>query len=195
MRILMVYSHPVAESFGASMRDAALMGLHEAGHEVKLIDLYEEEFEPRLSRQERLDYEDQTKNTVNVLDRVEKLQWAEGLVFVFPTWWYGLPAMLSGWFDRVWVPGVAFKIAQSGKVIEPNLRNIELVAGITSCGSPWWWMKLMGEPQRRIIMRGLAALFSKGCKKKWLAIYNMDSASPEARGKYLAKIAREMRSF
>jgi len=193
MRILMVYSHPVAESFVSAMRDAALKGLHEAGHEVRLIDLYAEDFDPRLSRQERLDYEDQAKNTAHVASHVEKLQWAEGLVLVFPTWWYGLPSMLHGWFDRVWVPGVAFKMAQCGKVIEPNLRNIELVAGITSCGSPWWWMKFVGEPQRRIVMRGLAALFRKGCKKKWLAIYKMDSASPEARAKYLAKIACEMR--
>ena len=193
MRILMVYSHPVAESFGSTMRDAALAGLREGGHEIRLTDLYAEDFDPRLSRQERLDYEDQQRNTLNVAAHVEMLQWAEGLVLVFPTWWYGLPAMLHGWFDRVWVPGVAFKMRDGGKVIEPNLRNIRLVIGITSCGSPRWWMKLVGEPQKRIVMRGLRALFHGSCRKKWLVIYKMDSASQKDREKYLAKIAREMR--
>jgi len=192
MRLLMVYSHPVPESFVAAMRDAALAGLGEAGHEVKLIDLYAENFDPRLSREERLDYEDPQRNTIHVAGHIEKLRWAEGLIFVFPTWWYGLPAMLHGWLDRVWVPGVAFQIRDGGKVIEPNLRNIKLVVGITSCGSPCWWMKIVGEPQKRIIMRGLRALFHKHCRKKWLTIYKMDSASPEARQKYLTRITREM---
>lgn len=192
MRILMVYSHPVSESFVASMRDAALAGLQAAGHEVDLLDLYAENFDPRLSREERLDYENPQRNTLAVTDHVERLRKADGVVFVFPTWWYGLPAMLHGWLDRVWVPGVAFKIREGGKVIEPNLRNIRLVVGITSCGSPFWWMKIVGEPQRRIIMRGLRALFHSACRRKWLAIYKMDSASPEDRQKYLDKISREM---
>jgi len=193
MRLLMIYSHPVSESFGAAMRDAALAGLSEGGHEVKLIDLYAENFDPRLSREERLDYENPQRNTANTAGHVEKLRWAEGLIFVFPTWWYGLPAMLHGWLDRVWVPGVAFEIRDGGKVIEPNLRNIQLVVGITSCGSPGWWMKIVGEPQKRIIMRGLRALFHKRCRKKWLTIYKMDSASPLARQKYLTRITGEMR--
>lgn len=192
MRVLVVYCHPVAESFCAAMRDAALAGLSQAGHETRLIDLYAEGFEPRMSREERVAYEDHPRNAANVGTHVEAIGWAEGIVFVFPTWWYGLPAMLSGWLDRVWLPGVAFLMPDEGRVIKPNMTHIRLIAGITSCGSPWWWMKLMGEPQRRIILRGLSALCARSCRKLWLAHYKMDSSTEPERRKYLERIRAEM---
>ena len=192
MKVLVVYAHPVSESFVAAMRDAALKGLAQAGHEIRLVDLYAENFEPRLSRQERLDYEDETKNTAQVRKHIDDLEWAEGLVFVFPTWWYGLPAILKGWFDRTFAPGIAFHMADAGKVIRPALTNIRLLVGITSCGSPWWFAKYVGEPHRRIIMRGIRALCARRCKTVWMAIFNMDSASAEARTRYLRKIETRM---
>lgn len=192
MRVLLVYAHPVAESFGAAMRDAALRGLARAGHEVRVVDLYAENFEPRLSRQERLDYQDETKNTFQVRKHVADLQWAEGLAFVFPTWWYGLPAILKGWFDRTFAPGIAFHMADGGKVIRPALTNIRLLVGITSCGSPWWFAKYVGEPHRRIIMRGIHALCGRPCKTAWMALFKMDSATDAARARYLRKIETRM---
>ena len=195
MKVLVVYCHPVAESFCAAMRDAALRGLEAAGHETRLIDLYADNFDPRLTCEERLDYQDETRNTANVADQVALVEWAEGLVFVFPTWWYGLPAMLKGWFDRVWVPGVAFDMPESGKVIRPAMTHIRAIAGITSCGSPWWWMKVVGEPHRRIIMRGLAALCARRPTRLWLACYLMDTASEQKRERYLRKIEARMAKF
>ncbi|HEX7775911.1 MAG TPA: NAD(P)H-dependent oxidoreductase [Parvibaculum sp.] len=192
MKVLLVYAHPVAESFGAAMRDAAMRGLAHAGHEIRLIDLYAENFDPRLSRQERLDYEDETKNTLQVRRHIDDLQWAEALAFVFPTWWYGPPAILKGWFDRAFAPGIAFHLADAGKVIRPALTNIRLLIGITSCGSPWWFAKYVGEPHRRIIMRGIHALCGWRCKTVWMAIFNMDSATLAARSRYLRRIEARM---
>ena len=96
MRVLVIYCHPVAESFASAAHRTVLEGLAEAGHEVTDVDLYAEHFDPVMSRQERLvqRYDDQ-------------LAAAEALVLVYPSWWYGMPAMLKGYFDRVWLPGVA----------------------------------------------------------------------------------------
>lgn len=192
MKLLLVHAHPVETSFVAAMRDAALRGFARAGHEVRVVDLYAEDFEPRMSRQERIDYEDETKNTLQVRKHIDDLQWAEGLVFVFPTWWYGLPAILKGWFDRTFAPGIAFNMAEGGRVIQPALKNIRLLVAITSCGSPWWFAKYVGEPHRRIIMRGIGALCARRCKKIWMAHFKMDSSSEPERARYLEKIESRM---
>ena len=70
-----------------------------------------------LSRQERLDDHAPDRNTRNVADHVAAIRWAEALVFVYPTWWYGLPAILKGWLDRVWVPEVAFTLPGTSRPI------------------------------------------------------------------------------
>lgn len=195
MKVLIVYAHPVAESFGAAMRDAAIRGLTKAGHELRMIDLYAENFEPRLSRQERIDYQDEDRNTKLIADHVALIKWADAMVFVFPTWWYSLPAILKGWFDRVWVPGVAFRMPDGGKMLKPAMTNIRALAGITSCGSSWWWMKLVGEPHRKIILRGLRSLCGRRCKTVWMTLHEMDTSTAAARTRYLSKIEARMSRF
>ena len=83
---------------------------------------------------------------------VTRLLAAEALVFVFPVWCYGLPAILKGFFDRIFLPGVAFKLGEDG-IARPALTHIKHVVSITSYGSPWWMATfLMGNPPKRQIM-------------------------------------------
>lgn len=192
MRVLVVYCHPVETSFVAAMRDAVLKGLEQAGHETRLIDLYAENFDPRFSAHEHAIYADAEVNQAGLETHIEHLKWAEGIVFVFPTWWYDMPAMLKGWLDRVWVPGVAFGLPPNGGMIRPKLHNIRLIAAVTSCGASWWWSKLVGEPHRRILMRGMRALCGRNCKQLWLGCYQMDSATSMKRGRYLETVRRRM---
>jgi NAD(P)H dehydrogenase (quinone) len=74
------------------------------------------------------------------------------LVVIYPTWYYGVPAMLKGWLERVWLPGVTFEIA-TGKQRRPRtkLQHIKLLAGITTSGSPWWWIRLIRDPGRSML--------------------------------------------
>jgi putative NADPH-quinone reductase len=72
---------------------------------------------------------------------VTRLLAAEALVFVFPVWCYGVPAILKGFFDRVFLLGVAFKLGEDG-IARPALTRIKHVVGITSYGSPWWMATL-----------------------------------------------------
>ncbi|MGL4976248.1 MAG: NAD(P)H-dependent oxidoreductase, partial [Bosea sp. (in: a-proteobacteria)] len=123
MRALVVYCHPVPESFTAAVRDRVLAGLAKAGHETKLLDLYAMEFNPVLGAQERRDYHTPGLNEEPVAEHLEALKWCEMLIFVYPTWWYGLPAMLKGWLDRVWVPHATFKIPEPGKAITRVLTD------------------------------------------------------------------------
>jgi len=193
MRVLMVYTHPIAESFTAAVRDAARAGLSDAGHEIRLIDLYADNFDPRLSRQDRLEYHDPSVNRRMVEPYVAQLQWAEALVFVFPTWNQGLPAMLKGWFDRVWLPEVSFHL-QPGQTpqIAPLLTNVKYLVGITTGGAPRWLTWLAGHTARRMLLRGMRSQCHPRCRTLWLAHYRIDSSTPESRSRHLSRVRARM---
>ena len=131
MNVLLVYCHPRADSYAASLRDEARAALEGAGHAVDLLDLYAEGFDPVMDADERGRYHDTARNTEGIESHIARLRAADALVFVYPTWWYGMPAMLKGWFDRVWAPGVVFDI--NGGVIRPLLTNVRKV-GVVGLG-------------------------------------------------------------
>ena len=136
MRVLLIYCHPNPESFTAALRAAAERGLAAAGHDVRVADLYGEEFDPVLRREERAAYHTAGENERPIAAEIERIKWAEALVFVYPTWWYGQPAMLKGWLDRVWVPHVTFTMPTETKPIGRNMTNIRIIVAVTTLGSP-----------------------------------------------------------
>jgi putative NADPH-quinone reductase len=135
MRVLHLYCHPVPESFHGALRAAALAGLARAGHEVDLLDLYAEGFDPVLGAEERRAYHDLARSRHGLEGYIERLQRAEALVVQFPAWCFGPPAMLKGFFDRLFMPGVAFDLGDPARV-RPLLGNIRRVAGIVTYGRP-----------------------------------------------------------
>ena len=78
-----------------------------------------------------------------VADHVARLKAADAIVLCFPTWWYGMPAILKGYFDRVWTNEVAFTLPPGGGAIRPALTNITKFWVVTTYGSPWWLMTLV----------------------------------------------------
>jgi len=187
MRVLLVFCHPRADSFCASLRDAAAMALETAGHLVHVEDLYGEGFSPALSAAERANYYDESANRGDVEPSVARLKAAEALLLVYPTWWFGMPAMLKGWLDRVWVPGVAFRL-DGGGTLKPQLANIRRIGVITTYGSPRWVLWWVGWPDWRLFNRGVRILCAKGCRLEWLALYGMDKRTAPERETFLAKV-------
>ena len=176
MRLLVVFCHPDPESYGAAIFRTACEALRAAGHELRVIDLYAEGFDPVFTRAEK--------------------RWAEGWVAIYPTWFYGLPAMLKGWLDRVWLPGVTFQVASSKKrTIRGELQNIRRFVGITTSGSPWWWLRVIGDPGRSLLMKGLRPLYARGCRMSWLQLHDMNHVTAAEREAFLAKVDRTLRSL
>lgn len=193
MRVLVVYCHPCPESFTAAVRDTALAALREAGHEVRLADLYAAGFNPVMSAQERCLYHERGTNEIPVAEQIAELRWCEALVFVYPTWWYGQPAMLKGWLERVWVPHATFTMPEDGKPIGRVLTNIRAIVAVSTLGSPWWWWTfVMGEPGRRILLRGFRPLVHPSCRTQWVALHDMDSATEQQRERFLDRVRRAM---
>ena len=189
MRVLVIYCHPVAESFAAAAHATVLQALAEAGHEVTDVDLYAEGFDPAMSRQERLDYQNTARNIRPVRKYDEQLAVAEAIVLVYPAWWYGMPAMLKGYFDRVWLPGVAFDVTPDGRVLTDRLQRIRRIVVVTTYGGSWWMVRLaMGDPARKVISRAVRALCARNCRVNWYVHYNMDSTTPRRLERFLQRI-------
>jgi putative NADPH-quinone reductase len=188
MRTLVVYCHPVPESFGAAVRDAVLEALRTKGDEVRLVDLYAQGFDPVLGPDERRHYNERASDDPALKQHYDHLAWAEAIVFVYPTWWYGLPAMLKGWLDRVWVLDVAFRLAPDGGRIVSLVSHVKKLGVVTTCGAPWWFSFLIGQPGRKTILRGMWALTGKGCRTMYLAHYDMDKSTAESRKRFLEKV-------
>ena len=191
MRFLVIYAHPVEGSFQSALHRCAVDTLIAAGHEVDDCDLYAENFQPVLTAGERRAYHSPTPDTASVVREIERLRRAEGLVFVFPTWWFGMPAILKGYIDRVWVPGVAFEL-RYGRTM-PLLRHIRRFGVITTYGSPWWINKFVThDPNRHALMHGLRYLVSRQARTLWLALYGMDFRTESSRKKFLDKVRQRL---
>ncbi len=189
MRLLFIHSHPVPESFNTALCKVAVETARAKGHEVRLIDLYAEGFNPVMSTEERRAYHDDGPPPPDVAPHIAALQWAEGLIFVYPTWWYAQPAMLKGWMDRVWRPGVTFSVPTPSEPMRPALTQVRLIGVITTLGSPWWfWTFLIGAPGRRMILRGLRFCTARRTKTFWLGLHEMDTQDAPARARYLDRV-------
>ncbi|EJZ22471.1 NAD(P)H-dependent oxidoreductase [Rhizobium sp. Pop5] len=193
MRVLVLHSHPVEESYGKALYRQTLESLQRAGHEVDACDLYAEDFDPILSRRDRLAYHDYPGNTELVTSYVERLKRAEGLVLVTPIWNFGFPAILKGYFDRVWLPGVSFELVD-GKV-ESRLRHIRKLAAVLTYGATPFRAFAAGNPPKKIVKRVLRAQINPLRPVTFLAHYDMNSCTPETRARFLAKVKTSMENF
>jgi NAD(P)H dehydrogenase (quinone) len=187
-----VYCHPDPDSFVAAMRDRVLAGLAAAGHETQLVDLYADGFDPLLGDQERRGHHHPPFERPQIDGYAARLRWADTLILVYPTWWSGQPAMLKGWFDRVWTNGVAYRRAD-GKRPQPLLRNIKRLVSVTSHGSTKRVNALEGEAGKRVVSRSLRPMCSRLARVRWIALYDIDRADLAARERYLQRVEARMR--
>ncbi|OBQ80141.1 NAD(P)H-dependent oxidoreductase [Mesorhizobium sp. WSM3873] len=193
MNILVLYAHPVETSFNAGLHRTIVERLGAAGHTIDDCDLYAEDFDPRMTCAERLGYHDQRGPNDAVAGYIARLQKAEALVLSFPVWNYGYPAILKGFFDRVFLPGVSFKLVD-GKV-RPTLHNIRKLAAITTYGGSRFRAMLMGDPPRRMVTRTLRATIKPGAPVSYLAHYSMNLSTDQTRKAFMAKVAASMDQF
>lgn len=193
---LVVHAHPDAASFSAALFRVAAETLQTAGHTVRTIDLYAEGFDPVLSLEERKAYLDCPDWLVQRFStHIEWLQRCEHLVLVYPTWWWGPPAMLKGWLERVWLPRITFEVAQSkGQRLRPRMQHVRELTVITHGGAPWWWLKLMGDPHKKMMLRGMAMLFSPRLKRRWLQLHNMNNVTRQDCEAFIEKVKRSLGS-
>ena len=192
MKTLVVYVHPVEGSFTSSVRDAIIQHLPMHHHEIRLRDLYAENFDPFLSAIERTLHHTPPTTRPELARDVEDLRWCEAIVFVYPTWWSGLPAMLKGWIDRTWMNEVAWVLPAGANTIRPRLTNIRRLVAVTTHGSSKFVNALQGEPGKRTISRSIRLMCNRWCRARWIALYGLDKSALEDRQKHLATIGQRV---
>src|SRR5665213_116109 len=189
MRVLLVYAHPVETSFGAALHRQVSAALRGRGHEVDDCDLYAEAFDPVMSREDRIAYHAIPANRAHVAPYVERLLAADAIVLVYPVWNEGFPAILKGFFDRVFLPGVRFEEAPHG-AMTPCLKRIRKLAAVCTYGGTRLSTFLLGDPPRRIVKRLVRAMPGHGIRCDYVALYDMNRTTEESRAAFQANVKR-----
>jgi NAD(P)H dehydrogenase (quinone) len=191
VRILILYANPVEASFGAALHGTAIETLRSVGHEIDDCDLYAESFDPILSREERIVYHDTKQNRARVRSYVDRLLAAEGLILIYPVWNEGFPAILKGYIDRVFLPGVSFNESPEGD-LSPSLPNLNRIGAICTYGADRWTNFFLGDPPRRIVKRLLRALPIHRVPCDYLAHYDMNHSTSDRRRNFIRKVKRAL---
>ncbi|PZX14823.1 NAD(P)H-dependent oxidoreductase [Celeribacter halophilus] len=192
-RALILYCHPRETSFNHAIKELVIARLEKAGVDYRLRDLYAEGFDPVLSAHDHEIYETVPDNRALVERDCQDIEWCDSLIFVYPTWWYGLPAMLKGWLDRTMVPGVSFIMPEEvGGDIKPGLTHITKLGVFTTCGASRWLTFFVGAPGKRTLLRGLRVILAKRCKTAFAAHFLMDSSTAQSRARHLERVQKRL---
>lgn len=191
-RALVLFAHPCPESFGAALHTRIVETLDARGWEVDDCDLNAEGFNPVMNDEGRRSYHAEPANIEPVRGYVDRLRAAEALVFSFPVWNFGYPAILKGFLDRVFLPGVSFKLVDGQ--VRPNLTHITKLAAVTTYGGTRLRAFLAGDPPRRHFTRSVRYV-AQPRRMRYLALYDMNRATDARRAAFLDRVEREMQAL
>jgi putative NADPH-quinone reductase len=192
MRVHLVFAHPTRRSLCGAILEAITDELQRSGHRFELTDLYAQSFNPVLSLVEWRNYEGSVDS--DIAAHAEMIGRCDGLIWIFPTWNCGLPAILKGYLDRVWRPNIAFTIDDRRILHFDRFTNIRFFMTVTTYGSGWLANAAVGNPCRRVVTRCLKRHFPSSTKLMWLAIYRVDRTSDGRNGRFLERVRAAARS-
>jgi NAD(P)H dehydrogenase (quinone) len=186
MKVMVVYAHPVETSFNAAIFATVTDALARNGHTVDACDLYAEDFPAIMSRADRLLYHTIPDNRALAAQWIERVLAADALVLVFPTWVFGPPAILKGFCEKVFLPGVAFEI-EDGKT-RGTMRNLKRLGAVVTYGGHRLRALMAGDPPRKLVTRALKFYAGPGTAVSYLGCYDMNRNSPETLKDFLEKV-------
>lgn len=192
MRAVLIVANPNPDGFSHAIVRRAVAGLTAAGHQPIVHDLYDEGFRAAMTADERNAYHGDHPSLDPLVDEhLADLAEAEILIFVYPTWWSTVPAIMKGWFERVMLPGVGFVFDDNGKV-KPGLTHVRRLVGISTYGSPWPYVKVMNDNGRRTIMRAMRLSTGLRTRCTWMGLYRLDTRNQAQRAAFLDRVERRM---
>ncbi|MGN4425226.1 NAD(P)H-dependent oxidoreductase [Bacillus cereus group sp. MYBK30-1] len=191
MNILIIYAHPSPSSFNASILEHVQKGLQETNHSVTLLDLYKEQFDPVLvfneeKKRRDLLYEEETERYR------ELVQKADTLLFIYPIWWWGMPAILKGFIDRIFVAGFAYKYEGA---LPKGLFKGKKAWVINTLDSPLWYVALLYRSADWIMMKRGVLRFCGIRNIKRSVFQSVKTSKVTKREKWLLQIEGEARKL
>jgi putative NADPH-quinone reductase len=191
MKVLVVLAHPNPDSFSHAIVDRLKSTLANRDHAVSVIDLYGLDYSPALTRAELAAYPT-SEPAIDplVIEHTRLIQECSTIVFVYPTWWSSMPAILKGWIDRTMLPGIAFSVDPATLKLQPGLTNVRRLIGITTFGGPRLASLVVRDNGSKIVTRSLRAICHRRCRTTWLRLFNIDSSTVAQREKFLQRVER-----
>lgn len=181
-RILLILGTPKHDSFCHAIADAYVRGARSQGHAVRQLRLGELQFDPIL----REGYGQQQTLEPDLLEAQRQIHWAEHLVFVYPVWWGGVPALLKGFFDRIFLPGFAFKYRHRSQLWDKLLSGRTADLLVTLDTPAWYFRWIYGAPAHRQMVRTILGFC--GIKTRRLSEFTpVRPSSEEQRQRWLRK--------
>ncbi|WP_268846239.1 NAD(P)H-dependent oxidoreductase [Flavobacterium aestivum] len=191
MKVVIVFNHPYDGSFCNAILNSATIGFQNANHEVDIIHLDEERFNPVMSNQDLKAFIDRKPIDPKVIEYKLRLEQADHLVFIFPIWWELMPAMTKGFIDKVIFPGVAYDYAtKSDYRMIPLFKKLKSVTVITTMNTPSILYRFVfGNAIKKAILTG--TFWKLGYKnRKWINLSMVKIASETKRKKWLSNIEK-----
>jgi len=187
MRILIIYAHPYPGSFNHAILKTVTDTLQNSNHDYEVIDLNKENFNPVLTEEELKVYSQGKYLDPTVGEYLEKIKNSDHLILIFPIWWGGVPAILKGFFDKVFLKKETYEF--KGLMPIAKLKNTSATV-ISTMNAPKifysFWLK---SPIKQTVIRSTLKLC--GVKKvKWFKLARVVSVSNAKRRKMLNKIKK-----
>ena len=148
-RVAVILGSPDPGSFCRALADAYVSAAEKAGHEIRYFRLGEIDFDPVL----RYGYNQRQALEPGLKAVQEGISWAEHLVLVFPVWWGSMPAILKGMFDRIFLPGYAFKYRKGSPLWDKLLSGRSAQVVMTMDTPPWYFRLAYRNPAHHQIRR------------------------------------------
>lgn len=182
-KIAIINGHPNKDSFNFGVAEAYRLGAVEAGAEVKEIVIRDLNFNPNL----QLGYQKRMELEPDLVKAWEIIQWADHLVWIHPVWWGGFPALMKGFIDRLFLPGMAYKYRENSvwwdKLLKGKTAHI-----ITTLDQPGWYYRLFfGRPSVNQLRKSILEYCGvKPVKVTYIGIIR--NSKEEQRSKWLRKV-------
>lgn len=194
MKVHVLYAYPLKTGLAVDLHRTVVDSLREAGHEVDDLDLYAERFDPVLNEDDRTIYHDLAVNQRRIQPYVDRIRAADAIVLCHPVWNFGWPAILKGYFDRVFLPGVSFNIDAAGK-LSPGFANVRKLVTVTTYGVDRLRAIYLGDPPRANATRFLRVVCNRKVKVRYLALYGINGMTQERAARFLSRVRQEMLAF
>lgn len=188
MKTLIVYNHPYSDSFNHALLEAVIAGAKKAGHEVDVIDLDQDHFDPVMTGKDLLAFRDHQVLDPQAKDYVARLQVADHLVMLFPIWRELMPALTKGFIDKVIFPGAAYEYTASGYGMRTLLPKLRSTTVITTMNTPKLVYRfIFGNAIKQALLKGT---FKKtGMKNiKWFNLTMVKNSTQAKRKKWLTQV-------
>ena len=185
MRTVIVFNHPYEGSYCNAILNAITVGLQKARHEVDLMHLDKDGFNPVMTKDDLKAFMEHQPVDPQVLDYSERLKKADHLIFIFPIWWDIMPATTKGFIDRVLFPGVVYDHHPRGFGLVPLLKDLQSVTIITTMNKPRIMYSLLIGNLIRKAMLGSVFKTMGYDNLNWISFYSVKRVSHEKRTRWL----------